>query len=202
MQRGGRGEGENVSTVAGCPGAPTHGRAPGQRVGGDRKQQLRPGQDAKVKVLVGGGERVPHGGFGLGGRVPLVQRPPPFPLLHARPRLLWSQTMMQPRRTSTAGLADPASTTYKARPPGHHTGLAGSTVAYVMVSSMRLRSPRAHRSLLRSRRVSAAGAIVALVLVMSAASPTAASATAGQASHVCRRLGQVLDPAGRGARYL
>ncbi len=42
---------------------------------------------------------------------------------------------------------------------------------------MRLRSPRADRPLIRSRRVSALGAIVALVLVMSVASPTSASAT-------------------------
>ncbi|BCJ65159.1 hypothetical protein Prubr_21800 [Polymorphospora rubra] len=59
-----------MRTSTRAPGAPTHRRTAGQRVGGDRQQELGTGEDPEVNFLVIRAQSVPHGGLGLGGRLP------------------------------------------------------------------------------------------------------------------------------------
>ncbi|SBT50861.1 hypothetical protein GA0070611_4929 [Micromonospora auratinigra] len=66
-QRGGGGECQDVRPTAGRPGPPAR---PGGTLAGDRQQQLHPGQQPEVELLVLGAQRVPHRHLGLGGRFP------------------------------------------------------------------------------------------------------------------------------------
>jgi hypothetical protein len=70
LQRDARREGEHVCASTGGPGAPTDWRLAGDRVSGDRQQQLGARENPEILLLIAAAQRVAHGRLGLGGRLP------------------------------------------------------------------------------------------------------------------------------------
>ena len=71
LQRGRRGEGEDVRTAAGAPRAPAERGEAGEGVGRDRKEQVDTGENAEVGLLIVGAQSVAHRDLGVRSRFPL-----------------------------------------------------------------------------------------------------------------------------------
>ncbi len=91
-----RGERQHMRAPTGAPGAPAERCQTGERVGGNRQQEVDTSEDAEIGLLVVGAQRIAHRNLGVRNRLPLghVHLSPRVRLSHLDAYNLQGQTAM------------------------------------------------------------------------------------------------------------